>query len=274
MSIRYTALSEIGLKMNENQDGLFCAADGESGIFLVADGMGGHQDGAWASAAIVKKTSVWWDGYRASLSRPGFFGGVEELKKIFSEVNQEIYSGTKKGELCGSTLVALWVDHGAWAVFSCGDSRCYQGKGRWLKREFCQLTSDDVWENQQQMIAGLSEDEIKRNKNYGRLVRAVGVQPKFQCSVQSESCKEETLFMLCSDGIYKYCPEEYLRKQAMEALQGRDLDQAAANIREQVLNNGAGDNLSLMLVLTGDDTGEARRGSNRRIKRKVWSWYE
>lgn len=55
MSIRYTALSEIGLKMNENQDGLFCAADGESGIFLVADGMGGHQDGAWASAAIVKK---------------------------------------------------------------------------------------------------------------------------------------------------------------------------------------------------------------------------
>ena len=95
MSIRYTALSEIGLKMNENQDGLFCAADGESGIFLVADGMGGHQDGAWASAAIVKKTSVWWDGYRASLSRPGFFGGVEELKKIFSEVNQEIYSGTR-----------------------------------------------------------------------------------------------------------------------------------------------------------------------------------
>ena len=83
MSIRYTALSEIGLKMNENQDGLFCAADGESGIFLVADGMGGHQDGAWASAAIVKKTSVWWDGYRASLSRPGFFGGVEELKKNF-----------------------------------------------------------------------------------------------------------------------------------------------------------------------------------------------
>ena len=60
----------------------------------------------------------------------------------------------------------------------------------------------------------------------------------------------------------------------MEALQGRDLDQAAANIREQVLSNGAGDNLSLMLVLTGDDTGEARRGSNRRIKRKVWSWYE
>lgn len=252
MNIHYTALSEIGLKMKENQDNLFCAVHGKTGIFIVADGMGGHQDGALASAAIIKKTSEWWKQYISSPSRPGFFGGIEELKKTFSEVNQEIYSGTKKGELCGSTLVALWMVHGTWAVFSCGDSRCYQVKGRWLKREFCQLTTDDVWENQQQMISGLSEYQIKTNKNFGRLVRAVGVQPNFQCSVQSDQCRKETLFLLCSDGIYKYCPEEYLKKQAFEVLQNKDLNRAAENIRRKVLENGAGDNLSLIIVLAED----------------------
>lgn len=261
MNIHYTALSEIGLKMKENQDNLFCATHGKTGIFIVADGMGGHQDGALASAAIVKKASEWWKQYISS--RPGFFSGVEELKKVFSEVNQEIYSRTKKGELCGSTLVALWMVHGTWAVFSCGDSRCYQVKGRWLKREFCQLTTDDVWENQQQMISGLSEYQIKTNKNYGRLVRAVGVQPNFQCSVQSDQCREETLFLLCSDGIYKYCPEEYLKKQAFEALQSKDLDRTAENIRGKVLENGAGDNLSLMMVLAEDT-------NNQSLKKKGW----
>lgn len=264
MGICYTALSEIGLEKKENQDNLFCAADGETGIFIVADGMGGHQDGAWASAAIVKKTSQWWKRYISSPSRPGFFGGIEELKKIFSEVNQEIYSGTKKGELRGSTLVALWMVHGAWAVLSCGDSRCYQVKGRWLKRVFCQLTTDDVWENQQQMILGLNEYQIKTNKNYGRLVRAVGAQQNFQCSVQSDQCREETLFLLCSDGIYKYCPEEYFKKQAFEALQSKNLDWAAENIRKKVLENGAGDNLTLMMVLAEDV-------NNQSSKKKGWS---
>lgn len=274
MKIRYTAFSEIGLKMRENQDGLFCAAREETGIFIVADGMGGHQDGAKASSAIVKKVSKWWEQYLALSSSPGFFGGVEELKAIFSQANQEIYSGTKKGEVCGSTLVALWLDHGAWAVFSCGDSRCYQVRGGWLKKEFCQLTSDDVWENQQQMVAGLSEDQIKENKNYGRLVRAVGVQPNFQCSVQSDQCREETLFLLCSDGIYKYCPEEYLKKQAFEAIRNKDLDGAAEKIRKQVLENGAGDNLSLMMILAEKADDERKSRNSQRIKRKVWSWYE
>lgn len=277
MNIRYTAISEIGLKMKENQDAVFCAIEGETGVFLVADGMGGHQDGARASSAIIKKISKWWEKYTASASCSGFFERVDELKKIFFEVNQEIYSQTKKGDICGSTLVALWMYHGAWAVFSCGDSRCYQVKGRWLKKEFCQVTTDDVWENQQEMTAGLSEHQIKNNKNYGCLVRAVGVQPAFQCSMQSDQCRDDTLFVLCSDGIYKYCPEEYLRKQTLEALRTGELDQTAEKIRTEVLKNGAGDNLSLILILAealNDGRNGGKNKNRKNVKRKVWSWYE
>ncbi len=249
MQINYTAFSEIGLEMRENQDGLFCGVENDVGIFIVADGMGGHQDGARASRAIIEETAKWWNQYLRMESRPGFFSAIEELKEHFSYANQEIYQNTKKGEVCGSTLVALWLDHNAWAVFSCGDSRCYQGKGKGLRKRFRQLTTDDVWENQPQNICGMSRQQIAANKNHGCLVRAVGVKPGFQCSIQSDQCKETMLFLLCSDGIYKYCPEEVLKKKSFAAMKSKDLDHAAEDIQKQVMQNGAGDNLTLALVM-------------------------
>ncbi len=59
MEICYTILSEIGLGRKENQDAVFGANDGSVGIFLVADGMGGHVDGARASATVKNNIKTW-----------------------------------------------------------------------------------------------------------------------------------------------------------------------------------------------------------------------
>lgn len=252
MDIRYTALSETGLVRNENQDCLFCGAEGNVGIFIVSDGMGGHQDGAHASMAIIEKAKAWWERYLCAQSRPTFFEVIEELKEAFLEADQEIYQNTEKGAICGATLVALWLDGDAWAVFSCGDSRCYQARGKRLKKRFIQLTTDDVWENQEENVRDMSEEQIKANKNYGCLVKAIGVKPGSYCSVQSDRCQGEVLFLLCSDGIYRYCPKEILKKWSFSALWSGGLEDAAQGIQECVFNNGAGDNLSLILVLAGE----------------------
>ncbi len=258
MKIQYAALSETGLEKQENQDCLFCGADGTTGLFVVADGMGGHQDGARASGTIVEKVSVWWAQYLDTSPRPDFWKVLEELKALFSQTNQEIYDYTEKGEICGSTLVALWLEESAWGILSCGDSRCYQTRGRILKKQLIQLTTDDVWENQSRNVEGMTRQQIEASTNYGCLVKAVGVKPQFQCSIQTDRYQETTLFVLCSDGIYKYCSHDFLKKQSFLALRSGEPETAAHAIRDQVFQNGAGDNLSLVLVLA-----ERKQSSNR-----------
>lgn len=249
MKIQYMAFSKSGLRMRENQDSLFCQTDGMTGLFVVADGMGGHEDGAYASRQIKEHASNWWKEYQQSGKRPGFLSTVQKLKEVFNNANREIFYHTETGSICGSTLAALWLDESAWAVFSCGDSRCYQAQDGIFKRKFFQMTNDDVWENQSENIRGMSRQEIENNKNYGCLVRAVGVRPELSCSIQSNQLRKRTLFLLCSDGIYKYCPDKILRSLCFFSLRTNNLKSAAEDIQRQVFQNGAGDNLSLVLVI-------------------------
>lgn len=249
MKIQYTSFCETGLARQENQDTVFCGTDSTAGLFLVADGMGGHQDGARASQTIREKASEWWKHYEYSIERPDFWEAVQELKETFSRANKEIYFHTEAGTICGSTLVALWLDKDGWAVFSCGDSRCYHTRSGILGNRFVQLTTDDVWENQPGNIQGMTRQQIEDNENFGFLAKAVGVRKEFPCSIQSGSCKGKNLFLLCSDGIYKYCPEEALKKFSFSTLRSKRLAPMSQGIWEQVIQNGAGDNLSLVLVM-------------------------
>lgn len=249
MKIQYTSFCETGLARQENQDTVFCGTDSTAGLFVVADGMGGHQDGARASRTIREKASEWWKHYEYSIERPDFSKAVQELKETFSKANKEIYFNTEAGTICGSTLVALWLDSDGWAVFSCGDSRCYQAKLQFWGNRFVPLTTDDVWENQPRNIQGMTRQQIEDNKNFGFLAKAVGVRREFQYSIQSGSCKGRNLFLLCSDGVYKYCTEETLKKFSFSALRSKKLDHMSQGIWEHVIQNGAGDNMSLVLVM-------------------------
>lgn len=251
MELCYTILSETGLGRKENEDAVFGANYGSVGIFLVADGMGGHSNGARASATIRENVKSWWTQYLKNIKKKekaDFFQNIEEIKAILEKSNQEILEYTKEGEICGSTAVLLWIQEDAWAVFSCGDSRCYQIRESFWNKRVCQLTTDDVWENQQQNIRGLNKAEIREHQNFGYLVRAVGTNPNFSCTVRSDRIENKTVFALCSDGIYRYCPERYLKKQMYKARKAEDLKTCMNQIKSEVYQNGAPDNLSLIFV--------------------------
>ena len=173
---------------------------------------------------------------------------VHSMQTEEADANQEILDNTKEGEICGSTAIVLWIQENAWAVFSCGDSRCYHVYDSLLKKRVIQLTTDDVWENQQQNICDLSTAEIQQDVNFGRLIRAVGTNSNFSCSVRSDQMKDRTVFALCSDGIYKVCPERFLKKCLKKAMKTERLKTCVEEIKNEVYQNGAPDNLSLILV--------------------------
>jgi len=248
MEIYYTAVNERGMELEENQDAVFCGSDGQAGIFMVADGMGGHEDGARASGVLEQNIQEWWEGYLAANQRPGFLQVVEQVKLVLSQSNTDIMNYTKQGQICGSTVVVLWIEAGAWALFSCGDSRCYQMQEGMLSGKINLLTMDDVWENQQNNVAGMKPDEIKNHVNYGKLIRAVGVRKEFGCMMRSDIWRGKTNFALCSDGVYKYCGETFLKKHLRKTRKTKNLKACADKVKEEVYRNGAPDNLSLILI--------------------------
>jgi len=248
MKICYEILNEIGLVRKENQDNVFGANNSSEGIFLVADGMGGHTDGGRASRILKDRVEIWWENHQKYGEQNSFFHVLEELKVVLEEGNQEIFKSTGKGDICGSTVVLLWIQGYAWAVLSCGDSRCYLVKDRMLVRYVCQVTTDDVWENQLQNVNGLSREEIQGHACFGRLVHAVGTEENFVCTVRSDQLSGRSVFALCSDGIYRYCPEKYLRTQLKRAIKIENLKNCTEKIKHQVYRNSAPDNLSFILI--------------------------
>jgi len=250
MVIRHAEICDIGLRALENQDSVYCASGDGKGIFVVADGMGGHKNGAFASRTIRDGISQWWEQNSDSTVKiDGRSSCPEKIRDVLKAANRTIMNTTQTEGICGSTVVALWVEGNTYTVFSCGDSRCYMVRKKYLGLDLQCLTNDDVWENNLNNVKGLTEAQIRGHRNRGKLLRAVGTEEELVCFVRGDELPKKSLFLLCSDGVYKYVRENDLCREVKKAW-GRDADlkACAQEIRKMVYESGAPDNLSVILV--------------------------
>lgn len=249
MNISFSEVCDIGLKAAENQDAVLCAMREEAGLFAVADGMGGHDGGAFASKTVLESLGAWWKQYTdTTVLVDGYQSNIDGIGEAAGNANKIIRESVGRGTVCGSTLVALWLDGSQYAVISCGDSRCYRVTQKFLSTSIECLTKDDVWQNKPSNVAGLSSEQIRSHRNYGKLLRAVGTEQSFSYSVNGGDITRDTLFVLCSDGIYKYLDRSVFEKCLKNAFYGDDLNKSANELKQQVYKNGAPDNLSVVLV--------------------------
>lgn len=244
MEINSRGISDCGLKRGMNQDAIRVLQKGRSGLFLVADGMGGHQHGERASRYLAQAYQNWWTQVFLPGSNQEFNRLMMSLKEVLYQAHEYIRNTTPAGEVCGSTIVLILIHNGYYGIISVGDSRIYQSKGFRLR----QLTSDDVWENLPQTVQAFSAKEIKAHMNYGKLVQAVGVGEQISCHARTDQLKKKQIFLLCSDGIYKYCPERFLEKEMRTALRTGQLNESMERIRKKVYDNSAPDNLSAVMI--------------------------
>lgn len=233
MEISYSSLSEIGKSRKINQDALFAYTGNGFGLFIVADGMGGLSEGERASREIVDSYQAWIERYEkeAEDMDPGTI--LAELRTVLSQANDRINNETKSGQTCGSTAVVLFLRKDFYAIISVGDSRIYEIEKRVFYTKLRQLTIDDVWKYE--------------GDNTGKLTNAVGINSRLKCHAQSDTLKKNNLFLLCSDGIYRYCQEKDMVNSVIKYMP-KDLESAVNEIKRIVYQNGAGDNLSLILV--------------------------
>lgn len=242
MRLEFAGTSDTGRKRKINQDAYCMYRDGDSGLFAVADGMGGYTDGEKASQTVIAKLADWWNSFSPALFGYEFRKMLRSLEQSIEIANRDIYRMWNKQSICGTTITALFIYRDLYGVVYAGDSRCYLSRGwKWK-----QITIDEVWENQSSITD--SERRQKEHPNRGKLVNAVGIREDVRCRTVMDSILPDTIFLLCSDGLYKYCKDSFIKCCVRRCKNLQALERSADRLVGKVYQNGAGDNISVVIV--------------------------
>jgi len=225
--------SHVGLVRDLNEDA--CLARPDLGIWAVADGMGGHDSGDYASALIV--------GELGRVRRPG---SARELLQAVDETlarcNQQLIERANGGELSGSTIAALLVYEHNYAVIWAGDSRVYRLRDGRLQ----QLTRDHSYVQELVERGELSAEQVRSHPMANRITRAIGADPQLHLDVIDGQLEPDDQFLLCSDGLTGMVGDSAIAGILAEA----DPDVAADRLIEAALAVGGADNVSAIVVRT------------------------
>ena len=231
--------SHPGAVRTENEDA-FLARGGE-GFWLVADGMGGLDDGQWASRTLAMELA------EAPLS-----GDLERdaatVAEVIRHANFVIFrESTERRNHMGSTAVALLVRGAHFAVVWAGDSRLYL----WREGALSQVTVDHT-QVQQLVDAGyLTKREAHDHPMSHVLARAVGTQADLETETLVGEVRAGDLFLLCSDGLPRVLEDEEIAREVETGNPVAMVERMLA----LALERGSPDNVTIMTIGCVDPGG-------------------
>jgi protein phosphatase len=197
--------SDCGRVRVHNEDSF--RIDSKRGLFVVADGMGGHAGGEVASALAVEtvfKILLGCKGGKAESCN------AEALQTAMELANHAIYQDAhihteRKG--MGTTLTCMCLDRCQFYFGHVGDSRIYRLRGC----ELTQLTRDHTWVDMQVRAGVLSQQEAEHARMRHVLVKSLGTQPEIEPDIVLVDVEPKDRFLLCSDGLSNLVAHNDLR---------------------------------------------------------------
>ncbi|WXL25713.1 PP2C family serine/threonine-protein phosphatase [Ectopseudomonas mendocina] len=232
---RSAARSDTGKVRKRNEDSVLDLP--ERGLWVVADGMGGHQNGALASRLIVETLAEPSDGNLQER--------LDELRRRLHELNrlfdQELtVTAENPDPVIGSTVVALLIDDNRAVCVWAGDSRCYL----WRNSRLYQLTRDHTLLQQLIDEQKVSPQEAARHPSAHALTRAIGAGEELKLELLELDVLPGDAFMLCSDGLWAGVSADELSA----ALNLPSPQLTLRRLFDQVLDGPARDNLSAVVI--------------------------
>jgi len=243
MGCRFTshALTHIGLVRQRNEDAFLDRPDLGPGIGLwaVADGMGGHEAGDFASASIVTALGA--------IEPHSDLGDIVEAAAAELEaVDEALHARAAKlgpGAVIASTVVVLLANADEFVCLWAGDSRLYRWRPGQAAGEFRQLTIDHS-KVQEMVEAGLLRPEEAARHPYSNIVtRSVG-GGRLEFSRLREAVQPGDRFLLCSDGLTNMVGDAEIAEELCAA----PPREAALRLRDHVLARGAIDNVTIVII--------------------------
>jgi protein phosphatase len=244
-----TGLSDIGRVRKHNEDSFIC--DDSLGLYVVADGVGGHAKGEIASAESVSQVQNWIlssrdvrsalleapdDEDRRFAVRRALEAGVQQACYMvfgMAEMNPE-----QRG--MSPTISAMLVVGDRAFIAQVGDSRVYRVRGDRAE----QLTEDHTLINYKLKQGLITPEEAKHAKGKNVITRAVGHKDYVEVDNTAVTLKAGDRFLLCSDGLHGYLQDGELGS----LLCGLDAASAAQKLIELANERGGKDNVTAVIV--------------------------
>ena len=237
MRLGAAAVTDVGQLRKANEDSY--AVSSEEGLFVVADGMGGHAAGQLASEVCCRAME------RAiQVSRSGGASLSERLRQAVLHANHEIYAtAQKQPELqgMGTTVVAVLAGGGRAALAHVGDSRVYRVRTHRIR----QLTDDHSLVGELVRRKEISPDAAREHPHRHVLTRALGVRPRVEPDLAEVSLQPDDVFVLCSDGLTNHVHDDEIGKTVGGDL---DLQEAAERLVDLANQRGGDDNITVVMV--------------------------
>lgn len=248
------AATDVGRVRDHNEDTYLLRPD--LGVFLVADGMGGHQAGDVASAMVRLSIANFFEVLKDDVDFSPFTlpedqalpVGARRLAAAIRKANHDVYSASADNLMhhgMGSTVVAAYLpaDEDQMHIAHVGDSRCYRIRDRRLEL----LTSDHSLINEALALdPNMSEEDLARLPT-NIITRALGMDPEVEVDVWSCDVRGGDTYLLCSDGLSGLISSE-------EILEALDLVEDASEVCDLLvaLANDAGglDNITALALKT------------------------
>lgn len=235
------AATDIGQIRKINED-MYYNDPERMGLYIIADGMGGHQAGEVASALAVETLSTFLrEPLKANALRPS---DVEEtLRDAVVKANEAVYSlATSEASYngMGTTVVVCVVRDGRATIAHIGDSRAYLVRKRNLK----QLTTDHSLVQELLSKGRITEAEAVDHPRKNILTRALGTDPAIEVDTMSLELSDGDALLMCTDGISNHVDSQEL----LELTADNPPESACMEIIRLANSRGGFDNMTILIL--------------------------
>lgn len=237
MRIRSCAISDVGRKRQKNEDSYLI--NDELNLFIVADGMGGHAGGEYASRIAIQTIEQKFQDTAKAASDES----ESILRSAIQDAGMKIVAKAEEDRALkgmGTTVIALHLDGKRGLLAHVGDSRGYLFRDGVLE----QLTEDHSLVNEQVKSGLITAEEAKTHQFKNIITRSVGVTPEVEVDLVTKKLKPGDSFLLCSDGLSNLVEAREMERELRE----KEPILAAKFMVDLANKRGGDDNITLVLI--------------------------
>ena len=234
------SMTDVGIRRESNQDYMYTsetAVGNLLNLFLLADGMGGHAAGDYASRFTVEKVVE-------LVGKSTFTEPVAILKQAISEANALLLAEADKDvsrQGMGTTLVTATIIDDRMYVSNVGDSRLYLVSDD----KMIQVTRDHSLVEEMVRLGEMDKEDAKVHPDKNIITRAVGVLPEVSADFFEVELEPGDMILMCSDGLTNMVRDEEIRQIILGQ---RDIVEKAEKLVETANKNGGRDNITVVLI--------------------------
>ena len=238
--MRIDSATDVGQKRKMNQDYVFASADPVGNLpnlFVVADGMGGHNAGDYASSHAVGIVVE-------EIREDADFNPVKVIRHAIESANTEIITQAQKDEKLrgmGTTMVAATiVGHYAY-VANVGDSRLYVAG-----EQIQQITKDHSLVQEMVRMGELNAEEARNHPDKNIITRALGAERTVDVDFFDLKLEPGNVVLMCSDGLSNMVEDDRIGEIISDT--DRDLQERGQALISEANRNGGKDNIAIVLI--------------------------